>query len=114
MDTLIKTGSEGIEAIVRRRGRVVFEGFLARLEHTRLPICVMSEELVGSAGCAEVKEKQSMGCLLDDLSAFGINTYQWTTAAQDEGEWRKTDEQGTERFMAKWIAAARARLQHTA
>ena len=55
-----------------------------------------------------------MGCLLDDLRAFGINADQWTTAAQDEGEWRKTAEQGAERFMAKWIAAekARAGLRH--
>ena len=35
-------------------------------------------------------------------------------AAQDDGEWRRTAEQGVERFMAKWIAAekARARLRH--
>ena len=31
-----------------------------------------------------------MGCFLDDLRAFGINADQWTTAAQDEGEWRRT------------------------
>ena len=38
------------------------------------------------------------------------------TAAQDEEEWRRTVEQGTERFMAKWIAAekARAGLRHAA
>ena len=37
-----------------------------------------------------------------------------TTAAQDEGEWRKTAEQGAERFMAKWIAADKdeAGLRH--
>ena len=46
-----------------------------------------------------------MGCLLDDLRAFGINADQWTTAVQDEGGWRKTAEQGTERFMAEWIDA---------
>ena len=46
-----------------------------------------------------------MGCLLDDLRAFGINADQWTTAAQDKREWRKTAEQGAERFMAKQIAA---------
>ena len=47
---------------------------------------------------------------LDDLRAFGINADQWTTAAQGEGEWRKT----AERFMAKWIAAekVRAELRH--
>ena len=48
------------------------------------------------------------------LRAFGINADQWTTAAQDEGEWRRTAEQGAERFMAKWIAAEkpRAGLRH--
>ena len=55
-----------------------------------------------------------MGCLLDDLRAFDINADQWTTAAQYEGEWRKTAEQGAESFMAKWIAAeeVRAGLRH--
>ena len=40
----------------------------------------------------------------------------WTTAAQDEGEWRKTAEQEAEHFMVKWIAAekARAGLRHAA
>ena len=55
-----------------------------------------------------------MGCLLDDLRAFDTNAYQCATAVQDEREWRKTVEQGTELFMAKWIAAekARAGLRH--
>ena len=50
-----------------------------------------------------------MGRLLDNLRAFGINANEWTTAAQDEGECRKTAEQGAERFMAKWNAAERVR-----
>ena len=49
-----------------------------------------------------------MGCLLDDIRAFGINADQWMTAARDEGEWRKTAEQGAELFMAKMIAAEKA------
>ena len=55
-----------------------------------------------------------MSCFLDDLRAFGINANQWTTAAQDEGEWRRTAEQGAERFMAKWIVAekTKAGLRH--
>ena len=55
-----------------------------------------------------------MGYFLVDLKASGINADQWTTAAQDEGEWRRTVEQGAERFMAKWIAAekVRAGLRH--
>ena len=56
------------------------------------------------------QEKEWMGCLLDDLRGFGINVDQWTTAAQDEGEWRKT----AERFMEKLIAAekVKAGLRH--
>ena len=55
-----------------------------------------------------------MGCFLYDLRAFGINADQGTTAAQDEGEWRRTAEQGAEHFMAKWIVAeeTKAGLRH--
>ena len=49
-----------------------------------------------------------MGYFLDDLRAFGIDADQWMTAAQDEGEWRRTAEQA-EHFMAKWITAEKAR-----
>ena len=51
--------------------------------------------LCGGAG------KRMDGVFLDDPRAFGINADQWTTAAQDEGEWRRTVEQGAEHFMAK-------------
>ena len=76
------------------------------MEDTRLPKCVMFGEMVGGAGCVGGQEKEWMGCFLDDLRAFGINADQWTTAAQDEGEWRRT----AERFMAKWIAAEKVRV----
>ena len=84
------------------------------MEDTRLPKCVMFGELVGGTGCVGGQEKEWMGCFLDDLRAFGINADQWATAAQDEGEWHRTAEQGAERFMAKWIPAEEARtgLQH--
>ena len=84
------------------------------MEDKRLPKCVMFGELVGGAGCVGGQEKKWMGCFLDDLKAFGINAKQWTTAAQDEGEWPRTAEQGAGHFMAKWIAAeeARAGLRH--
>ena len=60
------------------------------------------------------QEKEWMWCLLADLKTFGINADQYTTAAQDEGEYRITAEQGAEHFMAKWIAAekVKASLQH--
>ena len=102
LDMLMKTGGESIETIMRRR-RILFAGFVARMEDTRLPKCVMFGELVGGARCVEGQEKEGMRCLLDDLRAFGINVDQWTTVAQDEGEWRRTAEQGAERFMAKWM-----------
>ena len=74
----------------------------------------MFGELVGSAGCVGGQEKEWMGCFLDDRRAFGINADQWTTTAQDEGERRKTAEQGAEHFVAKWIAAekGKAGLRH--
>ena len=92
----------------------MFAGFVARIEDTRLPKCVMFGELVGCAGCVVDQEKEWTGCFLDDLKAFGINADQWTTAAQGEGEWRRTAEQGAEHFMAKLIAAekAKAGLRH--
>ena len=85
LDTLIKTGSERIEATLRRR-RILFAGFVARMEGTRLSKCVMFGEVVGGAGCVEGHEKEWMECFLDDLRAFGINADQWTTAVRDEGE----------------------------
>ena len=74
----------------------------------------MFGEMVRGAGRVGGQEKEWMGCFLDDLRAFGINAEQWTTAAQDEGEWRRTAEQGAGHFMAKWIAAekTKAGLRH--
>ena len=80
LDALIKTGSESIEETLRRR-RILFAGFVARMEDTRLPKCVMFGEMVGGVGCVGGQEKEWMGCFLDDLRAFGINADQWTTAA---------------------------------
>ena len=113
LDTLVKTGSESIKATLRRR-QIVFAGFVARMEDTRLPKCVMFGEMVGGAGCVGGQEKEWVGCFLDNLRAFGVNADQWITAAQDEGEWRRTAEQGAEHFMAKWIVAEKnkAGLRH--
>ena len=113
LDTFVKKGSESIEATLRRR-RILFAGFVARMEDTRLPECVMFGEMVGGAGCVGGQEKESMGCFLDGLRAFGINADQWTTAAQDEGEWRRTTKQGAAHIMAKWIAPEKnkAGLRH--
>ena len=108
LDTLMKTGSESIEATLRRR-RILSAGIVARMEDTRLPKCVMFGETVRAASCVGGQEKEWMGCFLDDLRAFGINADQWTTAPQDEGEWCRTAEQGAEHFMAKWIVAEKVK-----
>ena len=104
LDTLVKAGSGSIEETLRRRW-IFFAGCVARMEDTRLPKCVMFGELMGGAGCVGGQGKEWVGCSLDDLRAFGINAAQWTTAAQDEGGWRRTAEQGAERFMVKWSSA---------
>ena len=77
------------------------------MEDTRLPKCVMFEEVVRGAGCVGGAGKivDWVGCLLENLRAFGINADQWTTPAQDKRERRKTAEQ----FMATWIASEKAR-----
>ena len=76
LDTLIKTGSESIEEATLRRRRILFAGFVARMEDTGLPKCVMFGELVGGAGCVGGQEKERMGCFVDGLRAFGINADQ--------------------------------------
>ena len=57
MDTVIKTGNESIKAVLRRR-RIVFAGFKARMEHTRLPKCVMFGNMVGGAGSVRGQEEE--------------------------------------------------------
>ena len=60
------------------------------------------------------QEKEWMECFLDGLRVFDIDDGQWTAAAQDEREWRRTAKQGAEDLMAKWMDAekARAGLRH--
>ena len=93
----MKTGSKSIEATLCKR-RILFAGSVARMEDTRLPICVMFGELVGGAVSSGGQEKEWMGCLLDDFRVFGIDSDKWTIAAQDEGEWHRTAKQGAEVF----------------
>ena len=55
------------------------------MEDTRLPKCVVFEELMGGVGYLMGQKKERMGYVLDDLTAFVINADQRTTAAQDGG-----------------------------
>ena len=90
----------------------MFAGFVARMEDTRLLKCVMLGILVGGAGCVGGQEKEWMGCFLDDLRAFGINADQWMTAAQDEGKWRRTAEQGAEHSWQNGSLQRKSRLDY--
>ena len=49
----------------------MFAEFVARMEDTRLPKCVMFGRLVGGAGCAGGQEKKWAEYFLDDVRAFG-------------------------------------------
>ena len=84
-----------------RRRRILFAGFVACMGDTRLLKCVMFGELVGARGLREGAGKRVSGVFLDDLIAFVIDAEQCTTAVQDGGEWRRTVEQGAERFMGE-------------
>ena len=55
LDRLTKTGTKSTDATMRRR-RILFAGFVARMEDTRLPKCVMFGEMVGGAGCVGGQE----------------------------------------------------------
>ena len=91
-----ETGSDSIEAIMRRRW-ILFAGFVARMEDTRLPKCVMfGELLVGDADC-----KSNGWGVSWTTSELRHQRQPVKTAAQDEGGWRKTAGRGEERFMAK-------------
>ena len=60
LDTLLKTGSESIEATLRR-SRILFAGIVARMEDTRLLKCVMFVEMVGGASCVGGRKKSGWG-----------------------------------------------------
>ena len=84
LDPLIETGSDSIEATLRRR-RVLFAGFVARMEDTRLPKCVMFGELVGGRGLCGGPGKRVGGVFPERSQTFGIDADQWTAAIQTRG-----------------------------
>ena len=113
LETLIMTGSGSIEMIMLRR-RIIFVGFVTHMEDTSLPECIMFGAVVERAGCVGGGENIVDGVSPGRPQSFRYRRDQWTTAAQDVVEWRKTAEKWAERFMAKWFATekVRAGLQH--
>ena len=75
-DALVKTASENIEAIVRKR-RILFAGFVARMGEERLPQRVMFGELVGGKGYSGGQEKNWLVHLKEDMSVFGMKFEGW-------------------------------------
>ena len=54
----------------------------------------------GGRGLCGGPEKRVDGVFPGRSQSFRHNADQWTTAAQDEGEWRRMAEQEAEHFMA--------------
>ena len=92
LDTLVKTGSESTEAKLRRM-RILFARFVARMEGTRLPKCVMFGELVwarlrgGGWGAGKRVDRVFPG--RPQSLRHQRPPVDWMTAAQDEGKWRR-------------------------
>ena len=76
------------------------------MEDTRLPKCVMFGEMVGGAGCVVDQEKSGWGVswTTSELSA--------STPTRDEGEWRRTAEQGAEHYRRNRSLQRRPRLDY--
>ncbi|CAM9178901.1 unnamed protein product [Ascophyllum nodosum] len=66
LDTPIKTVSKSIEVIMHRRW-ILFMGFVAHIEDTRLPKCLEFGEVMRGTGCVRGQEKEWMRYLLDYL-----------------------------------------------
>ena len=64
----MKTGSDGIEAIIHGR-RISFAETVAQMEDTRLPKCVRFGDF-GGAWAASRARKKSVERFLNDLGAF--------------------------------------------
>ena len=94
LHTSIERRSESIEATLRRR-RILFAGFVARMENTTLPMCVMFGEVVGARIVWEARKK----------SGWGVS---WTTselsASTPTSERLKPRTRGniTERWIKRW------------
>ena len=116
LDTVMKTGSESIEAIMCRRW-ILFAGFVARMADTRLPIYVvryvMFGELIRSVDCVGRQENEWIGCILDHFLEI-ISVLLTPTSVDDSGtrgDGARRRKQVTERSVAKWIAAEKVRAE---
>ena len=84
-NALLRTDSESVETMVRRR-RILFAGLLARMGEERLPRRVMFGEILGGKGYSGGQEWDWMNDL-EDLKTFVIEFEGWREAAQKVGRW---------------------------
>ena len=74
-----------------RKRRILFAGFVARMEDTRLPKCEMSGELVGGAGCG------GAGKRVDGVSPGRSQSFRYQRRPLEDcspGGWRMADDDG--------------------
>ena len=94
LDTLLKTGSESIEATIRKR-RILFAGFVARMKDTILPKCAIFGELTGGGRGLRRGGRKRSGCAVfwatSELSASTPTSgrLQTKTRGDDAGRWNK-------------------------
>ena len=75
----MNTGScESIDVIMRRRRWILFEGFVARMEDTRLPKCVMFGELVGG------RATRGEGKRVDGVSPGRLQSFRYPRQPVDD------------------------------
>ena len=99
---------------MRKRRSILFAEFVAGMEDTRLPECVMFGELVGGAGCVEGQEKDRMSSGRPQSFRYQRRPVDNCSPAGRGGMAQDAAEQGVERFMTKWITVGkfRARQRH--
>ena len=90
LNTLIKTGSESIEVTLRRR-RILFAGFVACKEDTRLPKCVMFGEMVGGLSVWGARKKKGWGVsgTTSELSASTPTSGRMQPRTREDGAERR-------------------------
>ena len=96
-DALAKIRCENLEKTVVKR-RILFAGFVARLDNERPPKRVSFGEVDGGKGYSGGQEQNWMASLEHDLSLFNLPTEakHWTLAAKKPGSWCRRFEEATE------------------
>ena len=110
-DAPAETGCEDIETTVRKR-RVLFTGFVARMENERLSKLVIYGEVDGGKGYSGGQEQDRMACLQHDLSLFNLPTEakHWTLAAKKPGEWFRPVEDAADQYMKRWFVTEKEQV----